>query len=126
MGKRREDPLGQLAYCVEGIKDSVHRWNEIREKGSNDPFWPDGVNMNLVRNHIIYYQEQIRELCSENGMIEPEEVDWDLPPKVADRLYIGDRKGRRFDNLMYMNGGVLEFNVPDVYSPYMEGQICLF
>ena len=29
------------------------RWDEINKNGCNDPFWSDGVNMNLVRNHII-------------------------------------------------------------------------
>ena len=29
------------------------RWDQINKDGCNDPFWSDGVNMNLVRNHII-------------------------------------------------------------------------
>ena len=39
----------------EKLADRFDRWDEINEHGCNDPFWADGTNMNLVRNHIIYY-----------------------------------------------------------------------
>lgn len=42
---------------IEGIREALEhdfaRWDYINAHGSEDPFWPDGVNMNLVRNHII-------------------------------------------------------------------------
>ena len=44
---------------VEQIRASIDErfraWNQIAQHGCSDPGWPDGVNMNLVRNHIIYY-----------------------------------------------------------------------
>ncbi len=36
-------------------------WNEIAQNGCSDPSWPDGVNMNLIRNHIIYFYRLLRE-----------------------------------------------------------------
>lgn len=38
------------------------RWEHIRDHGCADPFWEDGCNMNLVRNHIIYAYRQLAEL----------------------------------------------------------------
>lgn len=37
------------------IEREYTRWNYIANNGCQDPFWPDGCNMKLVRNHIIYW-----------------------------------------------------------------------
>lgn len=42
------------------------------------PFWPNGVNLNLVRNHIIACK---RSLEQEGGEM-PEEYGWFLPPEL--------------------------------------------
>lgn len=48
-------PLSQkIADVMAELDDDIRRWNDIKENGCSDPFWPDGVNMNLKRNHIIY------------------------------------------------------------------------
>lgn len=44
------------------LKDSFDRWEHYFHYGGQDPFWADGVNMNLIRNHIIYQKEQLKEL----------------------------------------------------------------
>ena len=31
------------------IDERFRAWNQIAQNGCSDPFWPDGVNMNLVR-----------------------------------------------------------------------------
>ena len=36
------------------LREDYRRWLEIYESGSGDRGWPDGVNINLVRNHIAY------------------------------------------------------------------------
>ena len=36
------------------LQKDIERWEDIKQNGCNDPFWPDGVNMNLKRNHIIH------------------------------------------------------------------------
>lgn len=71
------------------IEDEFRRWDHIRLHGCNDPGWEDGVNMNLVRNHIIYYYRKLPELMdglqmylfSEVGF-EPERYGMrSIPPK---------------------------------------------
>ena len=57
MAKRtQEDPLAEL-------EKAYAHWQDLYEHGGSDPTWPDGVNLNLVRNHIINYKRQIEETC---------------------------------------------------------------
>ena len=71
-------------YAAE-LQKSFDRWEHIRVNGCNDPCWPDGVNMNLVHNHIFYYKRKIEETMP------PEEYPAvyfrETPPEV-DRDYI--------------------------------------
>ncbi len=43
------------------LQKAFDRWDELYSSGGNDPFWPDGVNLNLVRNHILYYKKEIEQ-----------------------------------------------------------------
>lgn len=45
----------QIRYCYK-------HWKDIYNNGCNDPFWCDGTNLNLVRNHIEYYRRKIEEM----------------------------------------------------------------
>ncbi|MDR2163278.1 MAG: hypothetical protein LBO70_04975 [Clostridiales Family XIII bacterium] len=87
MKKKKED-LGQ-SLC-----DEYARWEHLNEYGGHDPFYSDGVNMNLVRNHIIYYKRQIKESCDEGSY--PDAYYRPLPPE-ADHGYIA-RKNEILDN----------------------------
>lgn len=40
---------------LEQIDKEYKHWNHIANNGSQDPHWSDGCNMNLIRNHIIYW-----------------------------------------------------------------------
>ena len=40
------------------LEERYERWDDLKINGGNDPFWEDGVNMYLVRNHIIYYKKK--------------------------------------------------------------------
>lgn len=64
--KKQENPLEEL-------EKSYAQWQQLYEHGGSDPFWPDGVNLDLVRNHIIYFKGQIEETC---------------PLCMADELYL--------------------------------------
>lgn len=44
------------------IDDEFRRWDHIHLHGCSDPGWEDGININLVRNHIIYYYRQMAEI----------------------------------------------------------------
>ncbi|MEQ3232286.1 hypothetical protein [Fusicatenibacter saccharivorans] len=76
--------------CANIIRERNH-WIHINEYGCNDPFWPDGCNMNLTRNHIISYRREIEEICEETGMALPEEYFLKVPPEV-DNDYMANLK----------------------------------
>lgn len=74
----------------EEIDKEFDRWNALANGGCCDPFWPDGVNMNLVRNHISYWYKWLAEkidadvqmsLFGEEDMLQNERP---LPPKVPE------------------------------------------
>ncbi len=66
------------------LKKEIVAWKYLQEHGCNDPFWPDGCNMNLTRNHILSYKKQIRELCEENNMPLSDGYYLPTPPEVDD------------------------------------------
>lgn len=51
----------KLADLVSGLTKSFERYDYILKNGCNDPFYCDGINLNLVRNHILSYKKQIEE-----------------------------------------------------------------
>lgn len=71
MGKRKENEnlAGELA-------ESFAQWENLKEHGGSDPFYADGTNMNLVRNHIMYYK---------NRMVEEYGADYEKYPVILAR-----------------------------------------
>ena len=49
-----DDPAAELV-------ERFARWDFLYQHGCSDPTWSDGVNLNLVRNHIIYAKRQLEE-----------------------------------------------------------------
>ena len=62
------------------LEKSFARLDFIRENGCSDPFWADGVNMNLVRNHIIFYKQKLSEEAT--LFLLPEAFYRETPPLV--------------------------------------------
>lgn len=91
MGKRKEKTLSKESLG-EQLRDSYVRWNALKEEGGTDPFWPDGANMNLVRNHILWFRKRCEEFLSTEEY--PEEYYQDLPPEVDDN-YMANEAGLR-------------------------------
>lgn len=79
--KKQEQP-----NLKDQLMESVKRWHTLKEVGGSDPFWEDGVNMNLVRNHIIYYINE----CEKAGI----KVDVKVPDEV-DPKYMANADGIR-------------------------------
>lgn len=79
MGKRQ-----QVDYTAELQKDH-ERWVHIYEHGCNDPTWSDGVNLFLVRNHIINDRLRIEENYAPEDY--PDIYFKEIPPEV-DRDYM--------------------------------------
>lgn len=63
------------------LADSYDRWNHLLVYGGQDPFWPDGTNLNLVRNHILYYKSELKEQLP--GLEMPECYYRETPPEVS-------------------------------------------
>ena len=71
----KENPLEEL-------EKAYAQWESLYRQGGSDPFYPDGVNLNLVRNHILYFKRQIEEtqpLYKNTELFQRE-----LPPQVED------------------------------------------
>ena len=51
--KKRSKQLGKE------IRDSRKRYEDLRVHGGSDPFWSDRANMNLCRNHVMYFRKQV-------------------------------------------------------------------
>ena len=64
---KQETPEQKLKKFCDGIISEREVWKHINEEGCSDPFWPDGMNMNLTRNHILSYRNEIAEICEECG-----------------------------------------------------------
>lgn len=64
----------KLQGLTKGVTETIARWKSYKENGGTDPFYPDGVNMNLLRNHLIHYKREIRELCAEKNISLPAEA----------------------------------------------------
>lgn len=72
----------EMDYEAELIRLYGH-WDHLREFGGSDPFYDDAVNMNLIRNHIIYTKNKMKELYGANRNQYPEIYFRDLPPETA-------------------------------------------
>ena len=77
---------------VAKIEESYARWNQLNTEGGFDPFWEDGGNMNLLRNHIIYDRQQIMEMVGEEEL--PEICNREIPPEVPQN-YVANADGIR-------------------------------
>ena len=86
-------PEQEIEQLRKDIVQELAHWKNLRKYGCQDPFWPDGTNMNLVRNHIIYDKERLKELIPDGSL--PEEYYLPTPP-VVDNDYLAP-KGEYFD-----------------------------
>ena len=64
------------------IRRNLEQYEKLRVNGGHDQFWPDGVNMNLCRNHIIYIRKRIVEELDPGTY--PEEFSLEIPEEVND------------------------------------------
>ena len=90
--KKKNDKMTPEKLGAE-IRTSYDRWHYLYEHGGSDPFWPDGTNLHLVRNHIIHAKRKCEEL------LKPEEYPEEyFALKIPDELpfgYMADPDGIR-------------------------------
>lgn len=113
-----EDKVKEYCQC---IHREIEHWKDINQNGCSDPFWSDGCNMNLTRNHIIYAQEQVRKICEENQIPLLEEYYLSLPPEVDNNYMANLRQKPRVERLRQLGRIMTGY----VYQ-YDENQMSLF
>ena len=84
----------KLQELVRKIRDNYKWWNDIATHGCSDPFWEDGCNLNLIRNHIISLKSQIIGQAEEDMEQIPQEVYWAIPPEVSNTFMV--RSGKHY------------------------------
>lgn len=105
-GTVKKDKDSDLECLRNDIIQEIKRWNDINENGCNDPFWPDGCNMNLVRNHILYYRKSILEICIEHNVLLPEEYYIPVPPEVSAHYMANLNQKERVERLRITDGNI--------------------
>lgn len=93
----------RLVEAANGITESIKRWNHLFNYGGSDPAWPDGVNMNLVRNHISFFKHEIETICVETELPVPDEYRLPTPPYI-DNNYFARPESERAKRIMNRPG----------------------
>ena len=82
MKKKNETPEKKRKILCDELNASIREYNNLLLYGGQDPFYPDGVNLNLVRNHIFYHRNALLKLCKEHNLQIPEECFLPVPEEV--------------------------------------------
>ena len=112
----------RVSECKKNIIDELAQWKAINENGCNDPFWSDGCNMNLVRNHVIYYKRELARICEESGLTLPSEYYLPLPPEVDNQYMANLDQKERVERLTQMG----RRKITTKKKKYDEQQLSLF
>lgn len=73
------------------LAEEYERWKKIYLEGTNDPSYSDGINANLVRNHIFYYKNLCEANLKEKFALYPEEYYFPEPPELPNNFMAKDR-----------------------------------
>lgn len=104
MGKKKQESTEQkIATLEKALDESIQHWKYLKRYGCSDPFYEDGTNLNLVRNHIIHYLIEIDKLRQEPLQLKILENEHDarirhimsdprIPPEYDDTFMANNRK----------------------------------
>lgn len=81
MSKRRQ----QTDYAAELAKEFA-QWDKMFTNGGSDPFWTDSVGLDLIRNHILYYKQQLEK--QENSLFGLPDIYHRATPPEVDPNYM--------------------------------------
>lgn len=96
---KQKTPEQELELLRKNLLHERAIWEHINENGCNDPFWADGLNMNLTRNHILSYRNDIANCCEKHNLSLPEEYFLKVPPEVDDYYMANFNQKVRVDRL---------------------------
>ena len=75
------------------LEKEFSRWNALACGECSDPGWEDGVNMNLVRNHIIFYYRSLEDMgCILKNLFGEILEERPIPPEVPNNYMVKDGK----------------------------------
>lgn len=77
----------KVDYEAQLIREYEH-WEYLKEHGGSDPNYDDGVNMNLIRNHIIYWKNEIEKKYGGDVNQYPEIYFREIPPEADNGLIV--------------------------------------
>lgn len=100
---RKNTPEQEMESERIGLINSIQRWKHLKEFGGQDPFWTDGVNMNLVRNHVIYAKNKIYAISKKYKLPIPDEFYLQTPPEVDDLYMANLDQKERVDRLRQLD-----------------------
>lgn len=90
---------------AEMLRDSYNRWTNIFFNGCSDPNWSDGVNINLVRNHILAYKHYVETTLKDNYIAYPDEYYYPTPVELSSSFMAKERKGCGGTTMIENRGG---------------------
>lgn len=96
---KKQTPEQEITKYRLEILYEIEDWKCMNKNGCNDPHWPDGCNMNLVRSHIIHGKRRIEELCEKHGFSLPSEYYLPTPPEVENNYMANLKQKERVKNL---------------------------
>lgn len=91
------------------LEERFQHYDEVLENGCNDPLWADGVNLNLIRNHIIIAKRNIEETFSVDEYpdvyyrMTPEKIDDDYMAKADEIRQKAKETLEMFNNYFYLD-----------------------
>ena len=91
MPKKKDKVITSIDLEVRLMSD-YSRWKHIFEFGCSDPSWCDGVNINLVRNHILYAKKRVEEVLKDNYIAYPDSYFYPDPVELPNDFMAVDRK----------------------------------
>ena len=98
---KKKMPEQEVEELCKNIRKEIDHWEDINQYGCSDPFYADGTNMNLIRNHIIYSKRQIAEICEDHGISIPDEMYLPTPPEVSDYYMAHLRDKKRVERVAF-------------------------
>ena len=104
MAKKKKQNIYELVGNLErNLFDSYRRWKKIFTEGCSDPNWRDGVNIDLVRNHINSYKRQIEGLLLGRFYEYPDSYWYPDPVRLPYDFMAVDRKIIQEDSIAKAN-----------------------
>lgn len=90
--KKQETPREAVARLTNCLDLAYARWHHHYENGCSDPCWEDGVNLNLTRNHILFYKGELEKVLKDNYLAYPDIYFYPEPPELPNEFMAVDRK----------------------------------